>query len=182
MLINLLCSEPLKKLLTETMEARGLSISQTANITLVERGTEIPGKGIAVVFDYQSLNDFMEFLDLLSPKPDSVKTIIVGRHEDSGKYEIIPFADILYFEAAGNYTYCITGNSRLRVKNKLYELETALLEQGFIRISKSLTVNIMNVSEIIPWFGSRLLLKMKNSREIEVSRNYVKTFKEYLEL
>lgn len=182
MLVNLLCSDALKKLLTELFEVRGLQIDATASITLVEKGFELPVQGIAVVFDYQSLNELIDFLDTLSRKPDNNKTIIVGRQPETEKHEIISFADIIYFESEGNHTYCVTGNNKLRVKNKLYELEISLLKQGFVRISKSLLVNIMYVAEIIPWFGSRLLLKLKGHQEIEVSRNYVKGFKDYLEL
>jgi len=182
MLINLLCSDPLKKILTAVIEAHGIQISPNANITLLEKGFEFPSQGISVVFDHQSLGDLTDFLDTLSRKPDSNKTIIVGRHPDSEKYEIVPLDDIICFKAEGNFAYCITENSKLRVKNKLYELEVTLLEHGFIRISKSFMVNIQHVAEISPWFGSRLLLKLKNSKEIEVSRNYVKEFKEFLEI
>jgi len=108
--------------------------------------------------------------------------MIVGRQPNAEAYEIIPLEEINLFEAEGNYTYCLTDGRRLRVKNKIYELEVSLLEQGFIRIGKSLIVNIMQVAEITPWFGSRLLLKLKSGQEIEVARNYVKGFKEFLEL
>ena len=160
MLINLLCSDPLKKIVTTVIEAHGMKISPNANLTLLEKGFELPSQGISVVFDHQSLGDLTDFLDILSHKPDGNKSIIVGRQLDTEKYEIVTFNDIFYFEAEGNFTYCITGNGKLRVKSKLYELEVSLLEQGFIRISKSLLVNILHVAEISPWFGSRLLLKL----------------------
>jgi len=52
---------------------------------------------------------------------------------------------------------------------------------NFIRVNKSYIVNILMVKEIIPWFGGRLLLKFSGSEEkIEVSRNYVKDFKQFL--
>lgn len=182
MLINLICSNQLKKFLTESLESRGLSISNNAKLTLVENGFELPAQGITVVFDYQSLNDLLDILNLMSRKQDYPKNIIVGKHRDAEKYEIIPYKDIMYFEAEGNFTYCFTPGNRYRVKNKLYELEKSLCEQGFVRVNKSILVNIIHVLEIIPWFGSRLLLKLTNKAELEVSRNYVKSFKEFLEL
>lgn len=182
MQINLICSSQLKKLLTETIEARGLAITSQAKLTLVEKGCDFSPEGLTLIFDYQSLEDLCDFLDLLAKRPDNSKNIIIGRRPDSEKFEIISYENIMYFEAEGNYVYCIAAEDKYRVKNKLFELESTLREQGFIRVSKSLLVNIINVTEIIPWFGSRLLLKLKTKKEIQVSRNYVRIFKEYLEI
>jgi DNA-binding LytR/AlgR family response regulator len=168
MQINLICSDQLKKLLTETLEARGLSISVQAKLSFVEKGCNMPPEGLALLFDYQSLNDLYDFLDLFAKRPESSKNIIIGRRQNSEKFEIIPHDTIMYFEAEGNFVYCIADQDKFRVKNKLFELEASLCEQGFIRVSKSLLVNIMNVTEIIPWFGSRLLLKLKTKKEIQV--------------
>lgn len=182
MQINLICSNQLRKLLTEAMESRGFSITSNARLSLVEKGHDVPAQGLAILFEYQTLEDLSDFFDMLGKKPDNTKSIIIGRRQNSETFEVIPYETILYFEAEGNYAYCIATNDKFRVKNKLYELETTLREQGFMRISKSLLVNIMNVTEIIPWFGSRLLLKLKNKSEIEVSRSYVRVFKEFLEI
>lgn len=182
MQINLICSNQLKKLLTEIIESRGLSIAPTARLSLVEKGYDLPTQGITVIFDYESLDDLADFFSLLDKKPENSKNIIIGRRQDSENFEVISYEDIMYFEAEGNYVHCMTNQEKFRVKNKLYELETTLWEQGFIRISKSLLVNIMNITEIIPWFGSRLLIKLKNKNEVEVSRNYVREFKEFLEI
>jgi len=182
MQINLRCSDSLQKVITAVLEANGMQHSPAASLSLLEKGFALPSQGIAIVFDPQSLGELVDFLATLGRKPDAGKTMIVGRQMDSEAYEIISLEEISLFEADGNYTYCLTGGRRLRVKNKMYELEVSLLEPGFIRIGKSLIVNIMQVAEITPWFGSRLLLKLKNGQEIEVARNYVKGFKEFLEL
>lgn len=182
MQINLHCSDSLQKVIAALLEANGIQTNPEAALTLLERGFELPAHGLSIVFDSQSLGDLTDLLATLGRKSDNGKTLIVGRLPDSETWEVIALEDISYFEAEGNYVYCLTAGRKLRVKNKIYELEVTLLEQGFIRISKSLIVNIMNVAEITPWFGSRLLLKLKGGQEIEVSRNYVKGFKEFLEL
>ena len=182
MQINLRCSDSLQKVITAVLEANGLQISSDASLSLLERGFALPPQGIAIVFDPQALGELTDFLETLGRKPDAGKTMIVGRQPNAEAYEIVPLEEISLFEAEGNYTYCLAGGRRLRVKNKIYELEVSLLEQGFIRIGKPLIVNIMQVAEITPWFGSRLLLKLKSGQEIEVARNYVKGFKEFLEL
>lgn len=182
MQFNLRCSDSFQKVITALLEVNGIQTNPEAAMTLLERGLELPAHGLSIVFDAQSLGELTDLLATLGHKQDNGKTLIVGRQPDSETWEIIALDGISYFEAEGNYTYCLTDGRKLRVKNKMYELEITLLEQGFIRISKSLIVNIMNVSEITPWFGSRLLLKLKGGHEIEVSRNYVKGFKDFLEL
>lgn len=182
MRINLVCSDQLKKLLADALERRGFTLSPSAKVSLIEKGLTIPKTGLVLLFDYESLNDLSEFLDTLIRKPDTPKNIILGRREDSESFEIIAYEDILYFEGADNYVYSYTGRDKFRIKNKLYELEKILYDHGFIRISKSTLVNIMHVGEIVPWFNAKLLLKLKNRTELEVSRSYVHSFRDFLEI
>ena len=71
---------------------------------------------------------------------------------------------------------------KYRIKDKLYQLEEELAAEGFIRINKSEIVNILHIREIVPWFNGRLLLKLDNKREVEVSRSYAGNFKDFLGL
>lgn len=97
--------------------------------------------------------------------------------------DIIVHSRICYFEARKNAVYCVTADGEYRVKEKLYELETTLPEDRFIRISRSYIVNIENVSRIIPWFGRRLVLRFNNTKkEVEVSKNYASAFKAFLKI
>ncbi|MBP2649260.1 MAG: response regulator receiver protein [Firmicutes bacterium] len=182
MIVNVVCSVELQAVLTELVKARGIEVNSEAKVTLVEKGCDYSPHGVAIVFEYNSLPEIVELLDLMAKKHEPAKNIISARRLDSDNYEILAYEDIIYFEAAGNNVYCLTATAKYRIKNKLYELETNLREQGFIRVGKSVLLNIMSVVEIIPWFGSRLLLKLKNNHELEVTRNYVKSFKEFLEL
>jgi DNA-binding LytR/AlgR family response regulator len=168
--------------LTDALELRGFSISQAAELSVVEKGYPVPSTGLALLFDYECLGDLSTLLDELTPKTDTAKNIILGRRQDSEAFEIIAYENILYFEGADNYVYSYTKGDKYRIKSKLYELEKVLYQHGFIRISKSILVNIMHIAEIIPWFNAKLLLKLKNSTELEVSRNYVRPFRDFLEI
>lgn len=67
------------------------------------------------------------------------------------------------------------------MKQKLFEMEKIISRKNFIRVDKSYIVNILAIKEIIPWFGGRLLLRFNGSEErIEVSRNCVQDFKQFL--
>ena len=169
-------SEVLNKLLS----SRGISIVEKSSVIFVPRGSPLPKKGIVVVYDSKNPEELIYFID--SFKTITAKTdneIIIGKRKHG--YTIIQVEDILYFVAWGNYVFCKTLQERFEVNQKLYEIESNFKAQYFIRINKSYVINLRWVQEIIPWFGGRLLLKIKETQEeLEVSRNYVKAFKKSL--
>jgi DNA-binding LytR/AlgR family response regulator len=113
---------------------------------------------------------------------DPLQRSVIGKAADD-TMDIIVHSRICYFEARNNAVYCVTADGEYRVKEKLYELETTLPEDRFIRISRSYIVNIENVSRIIPWFGRRLVLRFNNTKkEVEVSKNYASAFKAFLKI
>ncbi len=176
---NLICSDNLRGILVELLSARGIAIDDTSDTAIVESGYEIPKGKIAIVFDMQNMARLIELLEKLSRAGEESISTIVGKSDD--RYEVIPLKQVDFFEGRGNYVFCITGKKEYKVKEKLYELEARLPQDSFIRVGKPFIVNIANVKEIIPWFGRRLVLKFNNSStEIEVSKNYVKGFKEFL--
>lgn len=76
--------------------------------------------------------------------------------------------------------FAICNGESYQIKNKLYELEERLLEFGFIRINKSVIINIRTIDEFMPWFSGKLLLKMKDGSELEVTKSYAQEFKKYI--
>lgn len=69
------------------------------------------------------------------------------------------------------------------MKHRLFEMEKLIACENFVRVNKSNIVNVLKIREIIPWFGGRILLRFTESDErIEVSRNYVKDFKQFLNM
>lgn len=95
---------------------------------------------------------------------------------------VINRSEISYFEAFGNDVYCVTSEGKYKVESKLYELEHKLFAHAFIRVSKSSLVNIMKIEEIIPWIGSKYILRMVTGHEVDVTRTYYKSFKASLGL
>jgi DNA-binding LytR/AlgR family response regulator len=181
MKVGLICSENMNRVILQIMDSRNISLDNRADVVLVEKGLSLPEGRLSVVFDHSTLDQMIDFLDAFSVRGDaeSTKRVIAGKSDN--KYELIKYEQILYFEGSGNSTMCITYGGRYKVKEKLYELEQNLYDQGFVRVGKPYIVNILNVAEIIPWFGGRLLLKLKNTDgEIEVARSYARSFKEYL--
>ena len=179
--IDLICSENIFALASELLRARGYVVDEDAPVSLIENGRSCPLGKAVIIFEWTS---FAEALDSLSEwvapiAQHSLRTIIGKTKNDT--LEVIAFSRICYFEARGNYTYCITAGGEYKVKDKLYTLEENLPKDRFVRVSRSYIVNIENVRQIVPWFGRRLILRFISlGKEVEVSRNYVASFKSFL--
>ena len=98
-----------------------------------------------------------------------------GKDQDS--ISVIKRSEIVFFEAIGNDVFCTTREGRYKVEKKLYELESMLFQHSFIRANKSYIINILKIEEIIPWIGSKYILKMISGDEIDVTRTYYRGFK-----
>lgn len=66
----------------------------------------------------------------------------------------------------------------------LKTLEEKLSPCGFLRTHKSYIVNMNKVREIIPWFNDTYILTLENclEKEIPVSRHFIQSFKNFLNL
>lgn len=98
---------------------------------------------------------------------------------DGEQYEIA-ITDIYYIEAVDNKTFIYCSKNVYESKEKLYSLEELLGEKGFLRISKSVLVNLMKIKSIKPGFNSRFIAVLQNGEEIIISRKYVPALKEKL--
>lgn len=79
----------------------------------------------------------------------------------------LPYPDIKWLEADGNYTTIIMGNGRRRVvRTAISEFETQLSKKIFIRIHKSYIVNYAYVSEV------KTSLLMIDEQELPIGRTY----------
>lgn len=179
--VQLCCSEQIKEKMNRVFTKSGICISADAKIVLVERGFELPSDKLAVVFDPI---DYVEAVELLLNKdcesmqvsPDTITGF------SDNRYCLIPVEEINHIDANGTEIICHTGQKRYYLKNTLQYYQETLSRHGVIRINKSQLVNIINVKEIIPWFNGRLVLVLKNNRELEVSRFYSKTLRKTLNI
>ncbi|AWC30341.1 LytTR family DNA-binding domain-containing protein [Bacillus cytotoxicus] len=98
---------------------------------------------------------------------------------EKGILKKVLFEDILYFEAIQEKVFFYTCNSAYQLKMRLYEVQE--IHPMFIRINKSITVNIFSVNKVLPSLNGRLMIELSDGQELEVSRRFSKDFKEYLE-
>lgn len=99
--------------------------------------------------------------------------------QDGKQYEI-PVTDVCYVEAVDNRVFLYTNKQVYETRQKLYEMEEVLREKYFLRVSKSILLNLMKVRAIKPALNGRFLAVLQSGEEIIISRKYVPALKEAL--
>lgn len=103
---------------------------------------------------------------------------LTGTIEDK-QYEI-PVMDVHYIEAVDNKVFIYSSKQIYETKQKLYELEEILKEKYFLRVSKSLLLNLVKVKAIKPALNGRFIATLQSGEEIIISRKYVPDLKKAL--
>ena len=84
-------------------------------------------------------------------------------------FQVIELDDILYAESSGNYTNLYFLNKSMVCTSKpMHEYEKLLEDAGFVRIHKSILVNLLHVKEYLRGEGGSVILS--NGHEVEVAR------------
>ena len=110
--------------------------------------------------------------DVHEPEPasGSIKGKLLVR--DSGVVKVIPFDDIDWVDAAGDYM-CVHASGETHViRITLGELMEKLDDKLFIRIHRSTIVNVQRVVSITPLPKGGSLLELSAGETLKVSRNY----------
>lgn len=89
---------------------------------------------------------------------------------------------IYYFEAVDNKVFVYLEKEVYETKHKLYELEERFAGTDFLRVSKSVIMNLSKVKLLSPAFNGRYEASMMNGEKIVVSRQYVPVLKQKLGL
>ena len=90
--------------------------------------------------------------------------------------------EIYYFEAVDNKVFLYMEKTVFETKYKLYELEERFAGTDFLRVSKSVILNLAKVGHLSPAFSGRFEATMKNGEKIVISRQYVPVLKAKLGL
>ena len=98
---------------------------------------------------------------------------------DGQRFEV-PVMDLFYAESVDDRVFLYTASDSYEIRMKLYELEDLLKNKSFLRISKSMIVNLMKISSVRPALNGRFSAVLKNGEEIIISRKYVPELKRIL--
>lgn len=85
---------------------------------------------------------------------------------------VLPVDQILWFEVEYRLVFAYVDGDRFMTNFTLKELEERLDPNIFFRAHKSRLVNLRQVKAIVPWFGGRYKLVMRDQKgsEVELSR------------
>ncbi|BDU51313.1 LytTR family DNA-binding domain-containing protein [Haliovirga abyssi] len=180
---SLICEDKKFKIIKTLLEAKGIELDLNANTVFIDETINVEKDNkIYILFNSENLNQFLDFLDeFFCNNSNSNKDFIAGK--DDEEIKLISLKKVQFFEADNNNIYCIVENEKkiYKIKEKLYELEEKLDSKEFMRVSKSNIVSIRNISQIIPWFDNKLIIKFEGTnKKVEVTRTYLKKFKKYL--
>ena len=134
-----------------------------------------PGEEDEIIVRCASLDDkLMNLIYALKSEQDK----LTGYVED--KIVKLNHKDIYYFESVDNKVFAYTAKGTYEVHKKLYEIEELYAHTDFLRISKSVIVNVSKIAYLKPGFNGRFEAKLRNGEKIIISRQYVVNLKEKL--
>ena len=102
--------------------------------------------------------------------PDGMKRKLLVR--DSGVVKVIPFDDIDWVDAAGDYMCVHAVGETHVIRSTLRDLMTKLDDNLFVRIHRSTIVNVERVVSVTPLQKGGSLLHLAQGESLKVSRNY----------
>lgn len=86
---------------------------------------------------------------------------------------------IIYIESYGHDVEVHTADGVYYATQRLYQLSERLNRREFIRVSNSVIIARTHVTRIRPGFSMKFVLTMSNGTEVDVTRSYYYSFKEF---
>lgn len=99
---------------------------------------------------------------------------ISGKNND--KEEIFSLLDVAYFEIVDRMCFAYLSSSVLQVDLNLQDILEQFGNEGFVRISKSMIVNVYRIKELKSDLNMRVNLVLENGETVIVNRSYKKEF------
>lgn len=89
-------------------------------------------------------------------------------------------SDLYYIESVDNKVYIYDKEHVYESKRKLYELEESLVNINFLRVSKSVILNLSKIKSLSPALSGRFEASLDNGERVIISRQYVGDLKKRL--
>ena len=99
--------------------------------------------------------------------------------QDEKQYEVA-VSEVYYIESVDGKTFLYTKEQVYETTYRIYELESLLKSKAFLRISKSMLLNLMKIRAIRPALNGRFSAVLQTGEEVIISRSYVKDLKSAL--
>ena len=102
--------------------------------------------------------------------------------EENERIHLIHFDEIIAITVNQGTTTIYTTDRTFETTEPLSHYESRLKQQDLIRIHRATLVNINHIQTIEPWFNYTYQLTMTEGLKFQVSRSYMKAFKQQLHL
>jgi two-component system, LytTR family, response regulator len=90
----------------------------------------------------------------------------------TGRTILLPIDEIDWIETHGNYMKVYAGSESHLIRATMQSLETKLNPEKFVRVHRSVIVNVEKIKEIYPRSNGDQDLVLQNGRQLMLSRNY----------
>ena len=115
------------------------------------------------------------------PDRERLRLLLQGMERQNARLESVPVAnngrivfiktrDIHWIESAGNYARLHLASGHHDIRDTLTSLEAKLDSKEFVRIHRSILVNLHYVKEVHPWFHGYHLVLLESGQELRMSR------------
>ena len=90
--------------------------------------------------------------------------------KDSGRVRLLKVDEIDFVEADGNYAKLHVGRATHLLREKMNDLEGRLDPARFVRIHRSIIVNLDRIKEMHPHFNGDYIVVLEDGRQLRMSR------------
>jgi two-component system LytT family response regulator len=89
----------------------------------------------------------------------------------SGRVVLLKTDEIDFIEADGNYAKLHVGRKAHLLREKMHDLESRLDPARFVRIHRSIIVNLERIKEMYPHFNGDYIIVLEDGRQLRLSRS-----------
>ena len=117
--------------------------------------------------------------DLLNQMDRDTRRLVV---KSGGRILILQADEIEWVEAAANYVSVRTAGRDCLVRDTMNSFEKRLPENKFLRIHRSIIVNVDRIRELEPCNSGEYILTMRDGKQLPVGRSYRPAVESFLQL
>ncbi len=100
---------------------------------------------------------------------------LMGSRVDSGGQLCLFFpGEVFYFESVDNAVYAYLEHEVYRIQESLVEITARCEGSGFLRCSRTMTINLDKIERLKSEPGSRISAFLSNGEAVMISRKYAK--------
>ena len=110
--------------------------------------------------------------DVVGEVPRGTAASYIARFavRSDGRVRFVAASDVDWIEADGNYMVLHVGEAQHRLRASLAGLTEGLDPKRFVRIHRSVIVNVERIREVQPWFGGDYIAILRTGAKLRVSR------------